>query len=210
MSEGTAMLFDFLPMKGGKLRTDYAKQHEDAIHYLDDVVEPLLRPMRCRKVFFADHGNLILNQDAKLSDVKDPEYTCSSGWTRIPLAVCSPEMGVGIDDRLISLMELNNIVISLLEENTYTAPDAEYIKLARSELYNPDFRYLYNMVGKAPYLQAFECFVFENNRKVIVFADGSIEVYDIADCPVPDADGRKLLEGVKEEITVCDFRSRHI
>lgn len=203
MSEGTAMLFDFLPMKGGKLRTDYAKQHEDAIHYLDDVVEPLLRPMRCRKVLFADHGNLILDQDTELSEVNDPEYTCSRGWTRIPLAVCSPEMGAGTDSRLISLMELNNIVISLLKENAYDAPDVEYIKLARSELYNPDFRYLYNMIGKATYLQAFECFVFGNGRKVIVFANGSIEVFDMEDRPVKDVDGRKILEGIKKEITVC-------
>lgn len=202
-SEGTAMLFDFLPMKGGKLRADYAKQHEDAVHYLDDVLEPLLRPMKCRMVLYADHGNLVLDQKTKLSEIGDMEYTCSQGWTRIPLAICSPEMETGSDSRLISLMELNKIVINLLKEDKYDAPDVEYIKLARSELYNPDFRYLYDMIGRAKYLQAFECFVFGNGRKLIVFADGSIEVYDTEDRPVQDIDIREIVEGIKKEITVC-------
>ena len=203
-SEGTAMLFDFLPMKGGQLRTDYAKQQEDSIHYLDDVLEPLLRQMKCRMLIYADHGNLILDKNTKLSEVGDMEYTCSEGWTRIPLAICSTEMGAGSDDRLISLMELNNIVISLLKEESYDAPDVEHIKMARSELYNPDFRYLYDLIGKAKYLQAFECFVFRNSRKALVFADGSIEVYDTEDRPVQDVDKRELMERIRGEITVCD------
>lgn len=201
-SEGTAMLFDFLPMKGGHLRTDYKRQHEDAIHYLDDVVEPLLRPMKCRMLIFADHGNLILDYDTKLSEVGEMEYTCSEGWTRIPMAIRSPEMGTEVDDRLISLMELNNMVVSLLQQEKYCVSDHDHIKLGRSELYNPDFRFLYRMIGKERCLQAFECFVFADGRKLIVFADGSMEVYDREDCRVCDVDKQMLLERVKEEITV--------
>lgn len=204
-SEGTAMLFDFLPMKGGHLRTDYKRQHEDAIRYLDDVVEPLLRPMKCRMLIFADHGNLILDYDTKLSEIAEMELTCSEGWTRIPLAVRSPEMGTGKDDRLISMMELNNMMISLLQQENYCASDRDHIKMGRSELYNPDFRFLYRMMGKERCLQAFECFVFVDGKKLIVYADGNMEVYDLEDHRICDIDKQKLADKVKEEITVSDI-----
>lgn len=206
-SEGTAMLFDFLPVKGGHLRTDYARQHEDAIHYLDDVAEPLLRPLKCRILVYADHGNLVLDYETKLSDIGNMEYTCSEGWTRIPLALRSPEMGTGTDHRLITLAELNRMVISLLLQEAYHAPDVEYIKLARSELYNPDFRFLYQMTGKELYLQAFECFVFRTGRKLMVYADGTTELYDIKDHQIDDeAERRGLFERVRGEITVTAKR----
>ena len=204
-SEGTAMLFDFLPVKGGHLRTDYKKQHEDAIHYLDDVVEPLLRPMRCRMLLFADHGNLILDYDAKLSEIGEMEYVCSEGWTRIPMAIRSPEMGRGEDGRLISLMELNSMMVSLLQRKAYGISDTEYIKIGRSELYNPDFRFLYQMIGKERCLQAFECFVFAEGKKLMIYADGSMEVYDMEDHRICGMDIEKLLDKIMEEITVSDI-----
>ena len=54
-TEGTAMLFDYLPQKGGKLRADYKKQHEDSLKYLDDVVTPFFEKLKCKMVVFADH-----------------------------------------------------------------------------------------------------------------------------------------------------------
>lgn len=204
ISEGTAMLFDFLPMKGGRLRADYAKQHKDAIRYLDDVLEALLRYLNCRMILYADHGNLILEYDTNLAEVKDIEYTCSEGWTRIPMILRSPEIGTGENNQLISLMELNEMVINLLEEKIYEAPKLEYIKLARSELYNPDFRFLYRMIDKELYLQAFECFVFFNGRKIIIFADGTIELYDTTDQRIDDDTIQiEMFQQVRNEITVC-------
>ncbi len=204
ISEGTAMLFDFLPMKGGRLRADYAKQHKDAIRYLDDVLEALLRYLNCRMILYADHGNLILEYDTNLAEVKDIEYTCSEGWTRIPMILRSPEIGTGENNQLISLMELNEMVINLLEEKIYEAPKLEYIKLARSELYNPDFRFLYRMIDKELYLQAFECFVFFNGRKIIIFADGTIELYDTTDQRIDDDTIQiEMFQQVRKEITVC-------
>lgn len=205
MSEGTAMLFDFLPVKGGHLRGDYARQHEDALRYLDDVIEPLLSVMKCRMLIYADHGNLILDYDTKLSEIGDAEYTCSEGWTRIPMILCSPEMGVGSDNRLLSLMELNNMVISLLTQSPYRMPETDYIKIARSELYNPDFRRLYDMIGKARSLQAFECFVFTDGIKMIIYADGSIEIYNTKDRSVFNVDRKTLIERIQKQITVCDY-----
>lgn len=203
-SEGTAMLFDFLPMKGGHLRSDYARQHADAIHYLDDVLEPLLRPMKCRMLVFADHGNLILDYDAKLSEVGDMEYTCSEGWTRVPIILRSSEMGAGKNDGLISLMELNNIVVSLLSGAKYKAPDKKYIKMARSKIYNPDFQLLYRMVGKEKSLQAFECFLFADGKKLMVYADGTAEIYDKDVQCVHEINKTDMIKKVYLDITVCE------
>ncbi len=205
-SEGTAMLFDFLPAKGGGLRADYEAQHRDALRYLDDVLEPFLERLTCRMLLFADHGNLILDKDAKLTEIGDTEYTCSEGWTRIPLVIRSPEGGVGKNGSLISLMELNSIVVSLLFKQSYPESFTErpYIKLARSELYNPDFRELYRMIGKEQYLQAYECFLFADGYKLIVFANGYAELYTVGDDRAVWDNVKKeyYLEKIKGEITV--------
>ena len=96
------------------------------------------------------------------------------------------------------------MVINLLEEKIYEAPKLEYIKLARSELYNPDFRFLYRMIDKELYLQAFECFVFFNGRKIIIFADGTIELYDTTDQRIDDDTIQiEMFQQVRKEITVC-------
>ncbi len=206
MSEGTAMLFDFLPAKGGRLRADYDRQHRDAIHYLDDVVTPLLRPLKCRMAIYADHGNLVLGYDSKLTDVGALEYTCSEGWTRIPLALRAPEMAAGTDNRLISLMELNKMMESLLTAKSYAAKDVGYIKIGRSQLYNPNFQVLYEMVGKGRQLLAFECFLFVDGRRLIVYADGAVELYDTAGNLIQDGKVQ-LAAQIEEDITVCDSRS---
>lgn len=211
-SEGTAMLFDFLPVKGGHLRADYKRQHRDAIHYLDDVLAPFLERLSCRMVLYADHGTLILDKDTEISDIEDTEYTCSEGWTRIPMIIRSPETGVGENGKLISLMEFNSIVVNLLNGKDYVETafrGRNHIKIARSELYNPDFRFLYGMIGKEQYLQAFECFVFEDGYKLIIFANGCTELYLLRgdrDVVAQDDERRgELLREVKEEITVCDM-----
>lgn len=210
-SEGTALLFDFLPMKGGHLRTDYKRQHRDAIRYLDDVLTPFLEKLSCRMVLYADHGTLILDRDTELSEVENMEYICSEGWTRIPLAIRSPETGVGKCDDLISLMEIGPMVISLLKKENYMETSwrkTEHIKMARSELYNPDFRFLYGMIGKEQYLQAFECFAFEDGYKLVVFGNGYTELYlQQGDGDIAAENARKkaeLFQKVRDEVTVCD------
>lgn len=212
-SEGTAMLFDFLPAKGGRLRADYKAQHQDAVRYLDDVLEPFLLKLSCRMVLYADHGNLILDKDTKLEEIKDMEYICSEGWTRIPIAIRSPEEGTGKNADLISLMELNSMIVSLLTGKSYMRTafrKSDHIKLARSELYNPDFRYLYKMIGKEPYLQAFECFVFGSGYKLLVFEDGYTELRSAKDDSLIENKvwEKQLLESVESEITVYERKCR--
>jgi len=81
--------------------------------------------------------------------------------------------------------------------------------MARSELYNPDFRFLYRITGKEQYLQAFECFLFEGGEKLIIFADGYMELRSAQDDRlIPDEKKReRLLNEIRDEITVTDCLS---
>lgn len=205
-TEGTAMLFDYLPQKGGRLRVDYRKQHDDALRYLDDVVAPFFEKMKCKMVIYADHGNLILDKETKIEEVGDLEFTCSAGWTEIPLLVRNSKMGTGTNDNLMSLSEIPNIICALLDDTNYVIPNREYIKIVRSELYNPDFRYLYNSLGKETYLNAFEAFVFENGYKLIIFSNSEIELYNANEIKITGNENlvKELIEQVKNDITVCD------
>lgn len=205
ISEGTAMLFDFLPQKGRKLRTDYKRQHLDSLRYLDDVLEPLLHPLRCRMLVYADHGNLILNANCKIQDIPETKFSFAEEWLRIPYLIRSPEMGQGNNQQLISLMSLNDILVHLLNQKAYTAPENSFIKAARSELYNPDFQYLYKEIGKEHCLLAFEVFLFEEGYKLAVYADGTISLFSLDDTPYDDNTFIKILfERIHSYLTVCD------
>lgn len=86
-------LFDFLTRNGGKIRTDYVEQHRNAMRYLDDVLMPVLEYMKCRLVIYADHGNIIFNQDMKLEHIPPLCLTYHDDLLRIPFIIKSPEMG---------------------------------------------------------------------------------------------------------------------
>lgn len=206
ISEGTAMLFDFLPQKGGKLRTDYKKQHIDSLCYLDDILAPMLHLLNCRMLAYADHGNLVLEQTCNVMDIHETKFTCAEEWIRIPYVIRSPEMGVGRSRGVTSLMSLNDIVICLLEQKAYIVPEKSFVKIARSELYNPDFRYLYREIGKEQCLLAFEAFVFETGYKLLLYANGVTELFRVCDDEKCSDDSviRELLNSIKDYITVCD------
>lgn len=207
ISEGTALLFDYLPQKGGKLRTDYERQHIDALHYLDDVLSPFFQLMKCRMVVFADHGNLILKKDFKLEDVKETKLVCDEEWIRIVYMIRSPEMGVNRCNNLISLMTLNDVVIALMNKSKYKTPTPSYIKLARSELYNPDFRYLYKKLGKEKSLLSFEAFVFDSGHKLVINSIGGVELF-LTDTDKKITNSKlagELIKKVREQITVCSL-----
>lgn len=203
LSEGTAMLFDYLPAKGGKLRADYVQQHNDALRYLDEVLTPFVKRLPCAMMLYADHGNLILEKDTKEEDIPETKLTFDEEWIQIPIVLKAPFMSVGEENKLVSLMSLNEMVISLMKHREYKVDDVEYIKVARSELYNPDFRYLYKKWGKETDLLAFEEFIFLDN-KLAIFADGRVELYDKNDGQKNDKEREiDLLGKVVEEITVC-------
>lgn len=209
VSEGAAMLFDFLPQKGGKLRTDYENQHLDALRYLDDVVSPFFSVARCRMLVFADHGNLILNENCKIDEVKKSKLIYDEEWIRIPYILYSPDMGQGRCKELMSLMSLNDVLLSLLKKKPYNIPQTFYVKIARTELYNPNFRYLYEKMGQERCLLAFEGFIFADGYKLIIYSDGFMELLlaETDEIIQDDKLAWKYFEKVKDNVTVCKLES---
>lgn len=161
IAEGTSIFFDYMKRNGGKIRTDYEMQHHAMLKYLDDAIIPILQRLNCRMVVYADHGNIIVDRHEKLASIKPIFFTYHQDLVRIPLMIKSPEMGVGVEREAISLIELNTIIISLLEKKKFVRRYGKLVKLQRSEIYNPDFRYLYAKRGYEQGLLAFETFVFD-------------------------------------------------
>lgn len=205
IAEGTSIMFDFMQSNGGQIRTDYEMQHHVMLKYLDDVAAPILNRLRCRMVIYADHGNIILDQQSKLEELKPTYFTYHQDLIRIPIIISAPEMGVGSDDKIISLLELNTIIISLLEKTKFDRKYIFPIKVQRSEIYNPDFQYVYKKCGKEQYLLAFEAFIFENGYKLGIYSNGYTELVEIeTDELVENADMKKeLYQMIREYITVC-------
>ena len=199
LAEGTALLFDFLDIKGGKLRADYICQHNDAMRYLDDVVTPILEAINCRLVIFADHGNTLLPKTISIADVSVQYLTCHEDLIEIPLAVIDRISPTGENRDLISLMEINNIVISLLQNKPYNNPQNNWIRIGRSKIYNPDFQYLYNKMGEKNRLQAFDGYVFDSKEKLIIYADDRMELYSTVDDSMIEDDDRinELIQLIK-------------
>jgi len=207
IAEGTHILFDYLKKNGGQVRADYDKQQKDALKYLDDVVVPLIKRLRCRMVFYADHGNIVFGRDTDIGSIERTKYTFHEDLIQVPFAVKAPEAEAGRDYRLNSLMELNNVIISLMNQERIPVGEKRAVKVLRSEIYNPDFRYLYQKTGNAHGLLAFEAFVFDEGYKLVVFSDGVSELY------VTETDSRvediwlkkRLLDEVADRITVCTW-----
>lgn len=211
IAEGTNILFDYLDKNGRQIRTDYCAQQKDALHYVDDIVIPLIERLPCRMVLYADHGNLLLNKETKLSDIEETAFTFHEDLIQIPLAIKSPEMEISVDSTLISLEQLNRIVICLMNKQSIEIPSSGVIKVLRSEIYNPDFRYLYTSIHKERSLLAFETFIFEEGYKLAIFADGTVEVYCTkTDCKLDDMQCKKaLFRRIEKEITVCKVSDVH-
>lgn len=206
VADGTNIMFDYLEHNGGQIRTDYNKQQKDALKYIDDVIVPLIEKLQCRMVLFADHGNILIDKGMPLESIEKTKFTFHEDLIQVPLAIKSPEMEVKKDTGINSIMELNNIIISLMEKKRVELKKKDYIKVVRSEIYNPDFKYLYKKVDNEQGLLAFEVFIFRDGYKLAVYADGTVELYLAeTDTEVHDALIRKRLwEKIKNKITVCD------
>lgn len=205
VASGTNILFDYLRENGGKIRADYGMQHHVMLKYLDDAVVPFLQLLKCRMAIYADHGNIIIGRHERLEDLKPLQLTYHQDLIKIPLIVKSPEMGEGVEKRNVSLMELNEVIVSLLERKRFAGRFGDFVKAQRSAIYNPDFRYLYREYGYERGLLAFEAFIFEDGHKLGIFSDGHAELVEMdSDEPFEDAGlRRKLFMRVKGHITVC-------
>ncbi len=159
-------------------------------------------------ILYADHGNILIGKETKLEDVESTKYTFHEDLIQVPLAVKAPEVEIGIDHALISILELNNVIIGLLNQQRITYQNKKEIKVMRSELYNPDFRYLYIKTGNEQCLLAFEVFIFEEGYKLAVYSNGITELYDKdTDCQLDDINTKALLlRQIADQITVCDSR----
>ena len=198
-------MFDYLDRNGGKIRTDYERQHTNALNYLDRVLFPFLKRLPCRMVLYADHGNILIPKEMAVDDIEEAKYSYHEDLIQIPLAIKSPEIMPEISNQLMTLMSLNKIVCSLLKRECFVEYGKEFIKIQRSEIYNPDFQYLYKKTGKQQELKAFEGFIFENGRKLIIYADGVKKLCNHKDERIWDRDEEeKLLMKVKDYITVKD------
>lgn len=207
IADGTNVMFDFLKRNGGKLRTDYNKQHQDALQYLDDVVIPFLDRLNCRMVIYADHGNIIPDQYADIGAIEETKYTFHEDLIQVPIAIKSPECGIGLEENLVSLMSLNDMIISLMRKEKYIEKINDFVKVQRSEIYNPDFRFIYKKNGYEHNLLAFEVFLFRDGYKMAVFADGKVELFVYPnEIKIEDMHlKRHLFYKIREALTVCDI-----
>ncbi len=201
IADGSNIMFDFLDSKGGKLRTDYVKQQNDALRYIDNILIPFLEQITCRIVLYADHGNILMKKTETLKQLDRLKYSCHKDLIEIPLAIKCPELQPQRNHHLISLMELNKIIISLLKKDGYNYCGQKYIKVQRSRIYNPDFQYLYKYYGKERELQAFELFIFNNGVQLIIYEDGEWKI--ISNELNLEIDAFSLYQSVLPDITVC-------
>lgn len=204
IAEGTNILFDFLARNGGKIRTDYVKQHRNAMKYLNDVLTPFLERMKCRMFIYADHGNVIFNQDMKLEEIPALCLTYHDDLLHIPFIIKSPEMGIGVNNKNISLMEINEILTCLMEKRKFTQKQPDIVKAQRSAIYNPDFQYLYKKCEQEQGLRAYEVFLFEDQTKLAIYDDGYTELEENDHIVEDEQKKRRLYEQIKTRITVCD------
>ena len=206
IADGSNIMFDFLSRNGEHLRTDYCAQHRDALLYLDDTLYPFLIRLKSPFVLYADHGNVILDQNADWGSVSYLQNTFHEDLLQVPLVIKSPEMGVGIDNNITSLMQINDIIISLLKKEKYIPDKNTFIKIVRSEIYNPDFQYLYKKNAHERGLLAFEGFLFDEGYKLIVYSDGVSELYESASGKIINDNEHKkeLMDKIKGFVTVTD------
>lgn len=205
VASGTNIMFDYLESNGGRIRTDYDRQQKDSLKYLDDVFFPLIENIRCRMVLYADHGNILIGKGTDIEEIEKTKYTFHEDLIQIPLGIRSREKGTGADDSLISIGEINMIIIGLMKKENILFESRDYVKVMRSEIYNPDFKFLYKKVHHERGLLAFEAFIFQAGYKLAVYADGVTELYSAdTDREIEDMQIKmRLLDKVKSEITVC-------
>lgn len=203
IAEGTNIMFDFLNRNGGKIRTDYIGQHDNSLKYLDDEISPVLECLKCRMFLFADHGNIIFDQQTKLEELMPLHFTYHDNLIHIPFIIKADEMPVGINDENISLIEVNEILICLMEKRKFVRKYPVIVKTQRSAIYNPDFQYLYKKCGQEQGLKAYEAFIFEDKSKLAVYENGYVELVENDIVVEKEEKKRTLFELIKDRVTVC-------
>lgn len=202
---GQSILFDFLDKQGGKLRTNYIEQHGDAVRYLDDVIAPIISRISCKMIMYSDHGIGLIPDGTDLKNVPEQFFVAHEDLIRIPMAIIGNGIKNEKNSDIISLMDINSMVISLLENETYETKQSEWIKIGRNKIYNPEMHFIYKM-RDIPYdLLAFEGFVFSEEKvKLLIFSDGRKELYStVNDEKLEDDDKiESLFERIRDNVSV--------
>ncbi len=194
LTDGLNIMFDYLEKHGSSLRTDYNRQHKDALMYLDDVVTPVLQCLKCNILIYADHGNLILDYHTQLNNIKEIDFSAGNQLIRIPFALIDNKRIPEQHEPLFSLININDVIISMLDNKKYSVNDNEFIKIGRSAIYNPDFKFLYAKADKNTELLAFEGFVFKEGWKLLIFSNGLTKLYNVqTDEPLEDDNLKSFL-----------------
>lgn len=208
IAEGTSVFFDFLPVNGEKIKTDYEKQHIDALRYLDDTIVPLIKNLNINMVLYADHGNVILKENTIFDEITYPMLTFAEDLIRIPFAIRKCNEKAESREDLISLIEINDVLVSLLKNKKIVIPKRQYVKVQRSKIYNPDFQYIYQKLNFEKGLDFFELFVWDTGVKLIVYSDGTKELYDLNDNKLHDDEQlNKLYSIIENEVTILEKRN---
>lgn len=203
IAEGTSIMFDFLEKNGGKMRTDYEEQHNASLKYLDDVMSPVLERLKCRMLIYADHGNIIFNKQMRLEELQPLHFTYHDDLIHIPLIIKCPEVPTGVSDKNISLLEINEILVSLMEKRKFVERQSAIVKTQRSAIYNPDFQYLYKKCGQDQGLQAYEAFIFEDGSKLAIYENGHVELVENDVIVENDSKKDALFSLIEGRVTVC-------
>ncbi len=97
------------------------------------------------------------------------------------------------------------VIIGLMNKNKFLFKEKDFIKIVRSEIYNPDFQYLYKKADIERGILAFEVFVFKEGYKLAVYSDGIAEVYLLeTDAKINNEKLKmELYNRIKNSITVC-------
>lgn len=147
----------------------------------------------------------MIPQGMRLDDIEASKYSYHEDLIQIPFAIKSPEINNGKSEELLSLMSINKVILALLKAEPFAEEKKEHIKVQRSQIYNPDFQYLYKKNGQEQELKAFEAFLFREGYKLIVYQDGSVRLCTMNDRMLEDvAKKKELYQRIEKEITVLE------
>lgn len=201
---GTNLFFDFLEKNGGELKTDYIQQHKDALRYIDDTLNEVLWNLRIPMIIFADHGISIVSKESKIETLNPILLAYDDSKIRIPFAYWNGDDMPGESNELMSLADINGVIIDLLNGNRCEIKKKDYVKIQRSRIYNPDYIFLYNKLNFERGALAFEAFVFESGEKLVLYENGQCDLLNKDERFMQDEElKQKLLKRVLKEITVC-------
>lgn len=206
--DGTNLFYNYLSTKGSKLNKRYSGQYDVAIRYVDDTLSPVLGELGCKTLLFADHGDYDYEEieGTNLGDIDPNHIMACEALFRIPMAIISPDESGEIHS-VISLSELNDIAISMMKNEKFDYRAKEYIKVGRTAIYNADCKHIYkNILHSEHRLCAFEGFVFEDGYKLLVFSDGTKELYQTAEDVIVQNEEltEKYYKRIENELTIFE------